>query len=234
MYVTFERADQTAANIKTFWFKPARAVRYTAGEFIEMYLPHDNADNRGQKRWFTLSSSPTDELVSITTKFAAERGSSFKQALAALQPGAQVMLADPMGDFILPKDQSRPVVCVAGGIGVTPMHSMIKWLTDTGERRDICLIYSVGRPEELAFASLFESYCGEKFMAITKEADPEWQGHVGSLDAARILEFSGTPANALYYLSGPEGMIQAFVKGLRASGISKHDIVTDYFPGYPA
>src|SRR5690349_12906121 len=123
MNVIFDHAEDTADHIKTFWFKPEKPVKYTAGQFTEIYLPHDNADNRGQRRWFTVSSSPTDPMVSITTKFATEHGSTFKQTLAALKPGTPLKLADPMGDFVLPKDPSIPLIFVAGGIGVTPMHS---------------------------------------------------------------------------------------------------------------
>src|SRR5687767_16013481 len=110
MNVTFDHIEDIAANIKTFWFKPERPVRYTAGQFTEIYLPHPNADERGQKHWFTVSSSPTDPMVSITTKFALDRSSTFKQTLRALEPGTKLHLADPMGDFVLPKDKNIPLV----------------------------------------------------------------------------------------------------------------------------
>ncbi len=63
MRVTLDHTEDVALNIKTFWWKPERPVRYTAGQFIELMLPHENSDKRGSKRWFTLSSSPSEDLL---------------------------------------------------------------------------------------------------------------------------------------------------------------------------
>ncbi|HEY5805883.1 MAG TPA: FAD-dependent oxidoreductase [Candidatus Saccharimonadales bacterium] len=231
MNVIFERSEPTAHNIKTFWFKPERPVRYTAGQFTEIYLPYDNPDDRGIKRWFTLSSSPTDQMVSITTKFASHQSSTFKQHLFELAPGTPLKLADPMGDFVLPKDPTIPLVFVAGGMGITPMHSMIKWLNDTGERRDIHLIYAVTEEDELAFVPLFKEY-GLNFTPVVKTPQPGYAGETGSLNADRILQLAPDDGKSLLYLSGPEPMVETFFKELVEKGVSKDRLVTDYFPGY--
>src|SRR5674476_218591 len=136
MKAQLHHIDSETDNIKTFWFEPDKPFHFTAGQFSELYLPHDHPDERGEKRWFTISSSPHEKLVSITTKFALERGSSFKQTLSQLKPDATVELAEAMGDFVLPVDQTRPLIFIAGGIGLTPFHSMLTWLTDTHEQRN--------------------------------------------------------------------------------------------------
>src|SRR5690606_36942002 len=108
----FIKADDVARHTRTLWFRPKRPVRYIAGQFTELYLPHDDADERGIRRWFTISSPPTEELIGITTRFTDD-GSSYKRRLRALEPGAVLKMADPMGDFVLPKDPSIPLVFVA-------------------------------------------------------------------------------------------------------------------------
>src|SRR5579864_7110707 len=143
MKATLVRTHKEAANISTYWWRTEKAVDYIAGQYIEMTLPHSQPDERGTKHWFTLSSSPTDApLVSNTTKFA-EKSSTFKLALRRLKPGDSVTISEPMGDFVLPKDASIPLVFVAGGIGITPFHSIIKWLHDTKQSRNLTFIYSV-------------------------------------------------------------------------------------------
>ena len=189
MNVVFVHTDKVAHNIQTFWFKPERPVRYIAGQYTEIYLPHDTPDDRGVRRWFTLSSSPTDEMVSITTKHASHQSSTFKQELWSLKPGEPLKLADPMGDFVLPKDKTIPVVFVAGGMGITPMHSMVKYLQDKGEKRDIHLIYAVTEEDELAFVSLFKEY-GLKFTPVVKAPTEKWGGETGSLSVDRILQLA--------------------------------------------
>src|SRR4051812_34213512 len=128
MKAIFDHSQPEAANITTFFFRPEKPVQYTAGQFTELYLPHNNPDKRGIKRWFTISSSPSEELLSITTKFTPEKGSSFKETLRKLVPGTEVHLEEPMGDFVLPKLIQTPLIFVAGGIGITPFHSILEWL----------------------------------------------------------------------------------------------------------
>jgi glycine betaine catabolism B len=231
MNVVFNHSEDTARNIRTFWFKPEKPVRYIAGQFTEIYLPHDDPDDRGIRRWFTISGSPTDGMVSITTKFASHQSSTFKQTLSKLTPGMPLKLADPMGDFVLPKDPSIPIVFVAGGMGITPMHSMVKWLKDTNEKRDIHLIYAATEEDELAFVPLFKEY-GLKFTPVVKTPKGKWEGERGSMSVDRILQLAPDDGKYRLYLSGPEPITEAFYKELKAKGFSEDRQVTDYFPGY--
>lgn len=231
MHVTLERVEDKALHIKMFWFRPEKPVEYISGQFTQMQLPLDHPDTRGSKHWFTISSSPTEAMIAITTKFAPNHGSTFKHALEKLKPGAKLNLADPMGDFVLPKNKSMPLLFVAGGIGITPYRSIIKWLVDTGERRDIHLVYGVRDKRELAFLDLFKQY-DMKFTPIVTEPDSGWKGEKGLLSAKRILELAGEKSNRLIYISGPEPMVEKFVDDLDKLNVPKSRLVTDYFPGY--
>jgi ferredoxin-NADP reductase len=230
MLVTLDHVDNLAGNIHMFWFKPEEPMRNIPGQFTEIFLPHDSPDNRGTKRWFTLSSSPTEELAAITTRLAGEKGSSFKDALSKLKPGAELDMARPMGDFTLPKDKNQEIVYVAGGIGITPMRSMAKYLTDTKERRPITLIHAVSAPEDLVFKDLFTSY-GLNYIPVVGHPDKSWKGESGQLDGQRIIKLA-EPEGKLFYLSGPEPMIEALANSLHEAGVPKKQIVTDFFPGY--
>lgn len=230
MQAILEYAEADNDHVTTFWFRPEHAVDNVAGQFTELYLPHHDADERGQKRWFTIFSSPTERLFAITTKFA-HQGSTFKRELRAVQPGDRLHFAEPMGDFILPKDKTIPLVFVAGGIGITPFRSMIKWLTDTKERRNITLIYSVTQQEDLLFTELFNSYGVKAYYVVTKPG-PTWTGLAGPLTAERILELVGPIDRHHIYLSGPEPLVETLTKTIRSSGVPKHQVITDYFPNY--
>src|SRR4051812_20502813 len=115
MNVTFDHSQEEASGIRTFFFKPEQPVHFTAGQFAEWIIEHPRADKRHSKRWFTISSSPNSELVTLTTKHAPEKGSSFKEALFHLKPGEQITMSEPMGDFVLPKLIQTPLIFVAGG-----------------------------------------------------------------------------------------------------------------------
>ncbi len=223
MKVRFEKSEQAADHIYSFYFapvSPATKLNYVAGQFIELRVPHDDRDNRGDRRWFTLSSAPTEDLYAITTKFAAKDGSSFKDALRRLKPGTEVDMAAPIGDFVLPKDPSIPLVFVAGGIGVTPFRSMIAYTQASAEKRDITLLYAANSQAEIAFKPIVQKL-GDNFKAVVGER----------LTADTVLAAS-KPDESYIYLSGPEPMVQALQQALKEAGVNKQNVQTDFFPGY--
>src|SRR6185436_20097378 len=134
---------------------------------------------------------------------AAEHGSTFKQTLAALQPGAIVDIAEPMGDFVLPKDMTIPLVFIGGGIGITPFHSMSKWLQDTDEQRNIRMLYAANHLEEVAFRDLFESVT-QDLKIILSDPPADWRGLTGHLTAEKIQELIPDLIAQRIYISGPE------------------------------
>lgn len=233
MRATFQKRDQLTDIISTFWFKPEQPLRHTAGQFTELTLRHDNPDERGIKRWFTISSSPTEELVSITTKFAGETSSSFKKTLFALEPGAEVDLAEAMGDFVLPKLMQTPLIFVAGGIGLTPFHSIFEWLIATGEKRNIRFLYAVNNEDDIIWQDVFDK-AGIHATIIVGDPSEAWGGLRGRLDAETILGLEKPTDDTLIYMSGPEQMVEALEADLQKRGIDKRQLVGDFFPGYPA
>jgi glycine betaine catabolism B len=220
MKVMFERRELIAEDTYTFWFSKPEGMHYTAGKFIEIYLPDDKPDSRGVRRWFTLSSSPTEKMLSITTKMNT-KSSSFKKKLMNLQPEAEIDMADPMGDFVLPKDASIPLLFIASGIGCTPFRSMIKWLQDTNGQRDIKLIYASSSAAQIAFTNIFDKL-GNNFRKLT--GNP--------LTYQNIYELVPDIKNRYVYLSGPEPMVERLQNEIISSGYDKRTVYTDFFHGY--
>ena len=217
--VYFDHSGDIAKNIKSFYFKPTSHMKHIGGQFIELYIPHRYPDERGIKHWFTLSSSPTEDFWAITTKLNPERSSTFKTALQNVQAGTELKMAAPMGDFVLPKDPAIPLLFVAGGIGCTPYRSMVKYLQDTHEKRDITLLYAANSIEEIAFRDIFETL-DRNFIPL-----------VGTrLTSAKIQEYA-SPQHYIY-LSGPEPMIEMLDNELKEAGVDPDHLRTDFFPNY--
>ncbi len=231
MQVTFDHSVAEAGNITSIYFKPEQPVRYTAGQFIELTLRHDHADKRGIKRWFTLSSSPTQELLSITTKFATENGSTFKAALRQLQPGAELTISDPLGDFVLPKLIQTPLIFVAGGIGVTPFHSMLRFLADTKETRPIKMLVGVQKESEIIFQKTYDA-AKQHVTLVVNQPTAAWGGERGQLTAELILGLEKPSDDTLVYVSGPEEMVESLHADLVKAGLNKNQLVGDFFPNY--
>lgn len=225
-------ADE-AANIHTFFFKPQKPLDYTAGQYIELTLPHPKPDDRGDRRWFSLSSSPSDELLTITTKIDPKTSSSFKKALLKLRPGQELVMIGPMGDFVLPKLIQTPLVFVAGGVGITPFHSMLSWLAATHEQRPIKFIYGVRVEDEIIFQETFDR-ANQHVTLVVEKPSSSWGGERGRLNADLIIGLTQPNGDSLIYVSGPEPFVQALAKDLERSGIDKNQIIRDEFPNYPA
>lgn len=221
MNATLQSVVRETSDISTFIFKTERPLRYIAGQFIELTLVHGEPDDRGTKRWFTLSSAPGHETVSITTKLAT-KPSTFKSHLWELKPGDTVDISEPMGDFVLPKDPSVSLVFVAGGIGITPFHSIIQWLVDTGQTRLIQCIYSVNNEAELLFAETLQ----RSFVSVNiRISQPD-------LTADKIVTTVGGLKEKQLYISGPEPMTESIVEQFKRQGYTQDQLITDYFPGY--
>jgi ferredoxin-NADP reductase len=233
MRVIFDHSEHEAEHISTFYFRPERPFFYTAGQYIELTLKHDKPDERGEKRFFTLSSSPTDELLSITNKLRDKDGSSFKRALGRLRPGDALSMSAPQGDFVLPKHPGTPLTFIAGGIGITPFRSMLRWLNAIGERRPITLFYAVNHERDIVFQSVFDA-AGHPTMIVVSSPSKGWRGRSGYLSADVILNTQKPSKDMLFYISGPEPMVKALHQDLQTAGIGKERLVLDLFLGYPS
>lgn len=107
-------------DVVEYAFTPDRPLRFEPGQYVELDVPH-RADARGRRRMFSVLSAPGDEVV-LSTRHP-EPGSTYKQALAALEPGDRVRVTAVHGDFTWPDDGK--VLLVGAGIGVTPFLSQL-------------------------------------------------------------------------------------------------------------
>lgn len=225
------KSVEEADNISTFYFDTEANYQYTAGQFAEWTLPHHNPDNRGLKRWFTISSSPKDKYISLTTKFAPEKGSSFKTALKEMIIGDTINVSQPMGDFVLPKIIQTPLIFVAGGIGITPFHSILTWLSQTKEDRPVKMLYGVSLEEEIIFEEIFKK-AGQHVSISVEKPSSSWGGERGLISAEMIIGLEKPNPDTLIYVSGPEPMVEKIEADLQKAGISKKQLVLDFFPNY--
>lgn len=209
-------------NIWAFRLTADQPLSWTPGQFIRIDIPHDNPDDEGTKRWFTISSTPQDGYIQITTRIT---DTSFKRALAALPIGENVQLIEqPDGDFVW-QESDRPLVFVAGGIGITPFYSMVKARAEGGQPVTVTLIYN-GRSDDLPFKAEFETLSTDH---------PEFTVHyvIGEpLSAGKLVELVPDITASQVYVSGPEPMVEGVGKELQDNGLDKDKLHQDFFPHY--
>ncbi len=219
-----------------FTFEHVDNVNFIPGQYMEWTLPHTHADSRGNRRYFSLASSQQEENIMLMVKFY-DNPSSYKKTLMKLKPGEKIIAADLAGDFVLPKDTSKPLVFIAGGVGIAPFRSMIQHIVENNLQVNIVLLYANRYAEDIAFAELFEKAkkngVQTLYVLTSKEAVPHnWQGLVGHVDEATITQTIPDYMTRLFYLSGPQLMTQSFIDVLHKAGVHEKNIKHDFFPGY--
>ena len=228
--------EEIAPDLADFVFQPEKPVKYQAGQYMEWTLPHDKSDLRGVRRYFTLASSPTEDTLRLGVRFYP-KGSSFKRAMQTMTPDTVIAAGQLGGDFVLPKDPTKKLVFIAGGIGITPFRSMVKYLLDINERRVITLMYSEVAADELAYTDIFdeaEKHLGTKVVYTLTGPNPpaSWNGKTGFIDAKMIAREVPDYRNRVFYISGSHTMVAAMQDALNQLGVPRRQIKTDFFPGY--
>lgn len=231
-------SDVKALAHETFEFsfvKP-KMFNFKPGQYLEWTIPTTKTDRRGNRRYFTIASSPTEEFIKLGVKFNAS-GSSFKSFLKSLKPKDSITAGQLVGDFTLPNDKTKKLVFIAGGIGVTPFRSIIKYLVDRNEKRDIVFFYSNKKEDEIAYKDVFteaENKLGIKVVYILSDENvpPTWKGERGRINEEMLKKYVSDANSRLYYLSGPNAMVENYKKMLKSLKVKPTSIVTDYFPGF--
>lgn len=233
--LTFRQAETNAKGIHSFIFKPAKLLAFKAGQYMELTLPQNQSDSRGNRRFFTIASSPTEPDIRFSLKLPPKM-SAFKRGLSALMPGDYLLAAKLTGSFTLPKNKDQKLAFIAGGIGITPFRSIIQWLLDSHQNRNIHLLYAATAPAEFAFRDIFAKAArnGLKTDYLITTGKPAESGPVlrGPLSAEVIKTLVPDYPERLFYISGPYGMVKAAKLALLEAGVSPRRIKQDYFPGY--
>lgn len=236
MELRFIKYKKQTSDAFSLYFEKPPSFQYSPGQYITMYSTLKKHDDRGAKRWFTLSSSPTEPFLTITTRHVKIQPSSFKDWLFDLKKSDKIKVDGPEGDFTLPAD-NKPIVWIAGGIGITPFRSQIKYLLDSNVDRKIHLIYSNRTPSDICFIEELNQ-AEQKLkqfsleMTLTDRVPDDWTGKRGLITDQMIRATTDQIDRTHFYISGPEPMVESIGLRLKSLGVTKNLIHQDWFPGY--
>ncbi len=228
-----EVAEGTAA----FYFEKPADFRFKAGQYLVLSLidPPD-IDSEGNDRTFSIASAPFENRLMIATRM---RNTAFKRVLRTLPTGAEVNMRGPFGSFILHNNPSRPGVFLVGGIGITPVRSIVLQAIRDKLPQPLYLFYSNRRPEDAAF--LEELQGAEKqninyrfigTMTQMAKSHRSWRGETGFVSGDMIAKFVKDVSAPIYYIVGPPGMVTAMRNVLGQAAVNDDDMRTEEFTGY--
>lgn len=237
-FLPFLKKEQLTKDTYTFYFKRTEDSRdFTPGQYFEIKLDIKDVDERGDSRVFTISSSPTDrEFYTITTRIIQ---SSFKLRLGSLEPGELVRFDGPWNDLNFDEKDTSPHVFLAGGIGVTPYHSIVKYAMEKNITTQMILFVSWKNRDEMVFDDFFRNANNhmENFSyvpTLTEEGltPGEWDGETGRINEELIRKYVSDINVSKYYFAGPPAMVMALKETVKNMGVSNEKIIAEEFEGY--
>jgi glycine betaine catabolism B len=218
---------------------------YISGQFAFFDIGGVYNDPKGPIRHFTISSSPTENFIMLSTRI---RDSPYKKRLSTLEIGTTVKVRGPEGQFILHEDYSKSAIFLSGGIGVTPFRSMIKYATDKQLPLKIIMFDSNRNINNILFKQEFDEWANinknlKIIYTISEENQDEhhssgtneWKGEYGRIDKAMILKYvdDKTLKNSIIYICGPPSMLKSMQSLIQQElEIPKERIMIEEFTGY--
>ncbi len=228
------KKEVVADGTMSFHFSKPDGFEFRAGQFADYtLLDPSETDAEGNTRGFSFVQAPFEPDLVAATRM---RDTAFKRVLYNLPIGSEVKLDAPYGDFTLHRTESTPAVFLIGGIGVTPVRSMIAQATHEKTAHKITLLHASRAPGDLPLKADFEQLAKENpnFTYITTVESPtsDWRGERGRVTPEMVKKFVPDLSKPIYYLSGPEGMVKAMRQLLVELKVNEDNIRTEEFTGY--
>jgi ferredoxin-NADP reductase len=224
MKLTLSATKQEAPDTFSFIFAPVQPLQWKAGQLLRYVLDHPDPDDRGVERFFSIASAPHEKHIMLTTRFAP-KGSSFKKALKNLRPGDAIQAHDLEGDFVV-DDAEKTFVFIAGGIGITPFRAILLDLDYNKKPVNVQLLYA-NHDSNFVYREELEALRNRQSkFAIDYVVSPD---RIDEKSIPRLVPDIGRP---VFYVSGPEPMVESMDEILKEIGVPETRIKNDFFPGY--
>jgi len=233
------RIFQETPDVKTFRFVNPDGgplpFEHTAGQYINLKL---TIDGKRVNRSYTIASSPTRSAYCEISVKRAANGYGSKHLHDTWKEGQLVQVSAPAGKFFFAGHESDRIVLIAGGIGITPMMSVVRSLTDRGWSGQMYLVFSVRTQSDIVFAhELMDLQERHKnlhvLVTLSNEPEGSWTGRRGQITKELLAEFVPDFKHGPVMLCGPDPMMTAMRGLLVAMGIPDAEIHQEAFISTP-
>lgn len=220
-----ERIERTPASM-SYRFKVPEGLHFIAGQYMLVDLGNELVHP------LTISSCPEETAFIEFTKRMT--GSPYCRRLESLEKGETISVKGPSGKFYC-DDSNETLVLIAGGIGITPIRSILTSLEKTKERLcPVILIYGNLNREDIAFRDELENLklTDYRLVHVLSNTAGMENAYQGFITADIISKEVPKESNVQYMISGPPVMVEAIKKSLAAINVTEDQIRTDMFLGY--
>ncbi|MBI2135264.1 xylene monooxygenase [Candidatus Woesearchaeota archaeon] len=213
-------------DTKTFRIERLPGIDFFPGQFFMVRFPNDETF----KRAYSIASSPTDKgFLDITMNLIGE----FTKKLWECKAGDYLIFTGPYGKFFFNEDMKQDLVLIGGGLGITPLRSIIRYCASKNLSNKIKLIYSVKTPDAIVFKDELEDFKEKNsnydfvFTITRPEPEHDWNGKTGRVDEKLLSNNIEDMENSLFFLCGPLEFVKDTRAMLEKLGAKKERIKAD-------
>jgi len=210
--LTFVEKQLEFESIYTLKFKPTQPLFFEAGQWVHLGIPTETRD-KSMVRHMSFASAPDAEFIEFTMDLGS--GSLYKNKMNTLQTGDTVKAFKINGEFVIDPIRTSLVVFISGGLGITPVRSIVRNLKNKGGNADWSLLH-VSRSK-----FLYEE-------ELSTFPHTQWRVNRAGIESV-WSDVTQKADGALFYLSGSARFVEGITERLRASGISETQLRTESF-----
>ena len=227
-----ERVPRTF-SVESFRFQPQERLSFLPGQFGQLIFDEQNRNNSELNKYLSFSASPSREYLEFTKRLSQSR---FSQSLKDLKIGDEVLLKGPLGNCIFKQEYKR-IGFLIGGIGITPVISIIEYVIQSRFNTDIFLLYSNRTEEEIAFKEELDYWQKlnknlKVYYVITDCVPKDKNCIYGRIDQTLLLSKVDSIGERVFFIFGPPKMVEVMARLCETAGCSKENIKTENFVGY--
>ena len=228
-------AEHVTHNVKTFRFRPPGGGNlpfdYLPGQFLTLHIsPHGIPTNRS----YTIASTPTwRDRIEITVK-REPHGLVSRWLHDDLKVGDEVEIEAPNGTFVFTGQEAESVFLIGGGVGITPMMSVARYLTETGWSGKVSLILGFRTPGDFIFREELARLAAKNAnlsvtVAMSDPGGAAWPGIRGHIDAVLLSSMVQDITSRRAHICGPPAMMNAVKAALLGLGVHETLVKTEAF-----
>jgi predicted ferric reductase len=229
-----EDIQQETHNVWTLRFRPPEKkgrFDFLPGQF--QFLTFMSPGLPSEEHPFTIASSPTEEGWHAST---IKESGDFTSLIGNVTPGDPIAVQAPFGRFsysLYPKE--KDLVFIAGGIGITPLMSMLRHMRDSRADLKVLLLYSNRTEDDIVFRKELEemssvSLPGLRVVHVLSRAGESWSGERGRIDADFVKQhIGGSAGDKTFYVCGPPPMMAGLIAGIIKLGVPPSRVRSERF-----
>jgi len=201
------------------------------GQYLIMSLV---IDGKKVNRTYTIASSPTQPAYCEITVKREDMGHVSGHLHQNLREGDLIQVSAPAGRFTFDGTQADSIVLIAGGVGITPLMSILRYLTDQRWNGEIHFVFSAKTPHDIIFRHELEDL-HKRFpnlrlhVTLTRAEKKEWTGRTGRITREFLTHTIPDLARHPVYICGPASMMEPTMQLLRELGVPPHQIKSEAF-----